>query len=77
MLVDLHVKTSRSPGVSLTIDDVISRAAEKELDGIAICDHLSSTDAAKWVEAGEKQGCLLYTSPSPRDQRGSRMPSSA
>ena len=29
---------------------------------------------------GEHQindGCLLYTSPSPRDQRGSRMPSSA
>ena len=26
----------------------------------------------------EKKGiCLLYTSPSPRDQRGSRMPSSA
>ena len=25
----------------------------------------------------EKQSCLLYTSPSPRDQRGSRMPSSA
>ena len=23
------------------------------------------------------QSCLLYTSPSPRDQRGSRMPSSA
>ena len=29
--------------------------------------------------AGEDvgKGCLLYTSPSPRDQRGSRMPSSA
>ena len=26
---------------------------------------------------GHPQGCLLYTSPSPRDQRGSRMPSSA
>ena len=26
----------------------------------------------KWSKA-----CLLYTSPSPRDQRGSRMPSSA
>ena len=26
---------------------------------------------------GEGQACLLYTSPSPRDQRGSRMPSSA
>ena len=25
----------------------------------------------------DSEGCLLYTSPSPRDQRGSRMPSSA
>ena len=25
----------------------------------------------------DTRGCLLYTSPSPRDQRGSRMPSSA
>ena len=25
----------------------------------------------------QAQDCLLYTSPSPRDQRGSRMPSSA
>ena len=25
----------------------------------------------------EEEPCLLYTSPSPRDQRGSRMPSSA
>ena len=25
----------------------------------------------------QQQVCLLYTSPSPRDQRGSRMPSSA
>ena len=30
----------------------------------------------KKIDAGEKT-CLLYTSPSPRDQRGSRMPSSA
>ena len=28
-------------------------------------------------EEGEDITCLLYTSPSPRDQRGSRMPSSA
>ena len=26
---------------------------------------------------GDIDACLLYTSPSPRDQRGSRMPSSA
>ena len=31
------------------------------------------------ITLGERKlkGCLLYTSPSPRDQRGSRMPSSA
>ena len=42
-------------------------------------------DPVKWFDqvnvhfkAGEKnKACLLYTSPSPRDQRGSRMPSSA
>ena len=29
------------------------------------------------TQNGEIYVCLLYTSPSPRDQRGSRMPSSA
>ena len=29
------------------------------------------------VPKGQLTICLLYTSPSPRDQRGSRMPSSA
>ena len=33
---------------------------------------LPRKDIADWVKV-----CLLYTSPSPRDQRGSRMPSSA
>ena len=35
---------------------------------------------ASWVTQGSFTPplvCLLYTSPSPRDQRGSRMPSSA
>ena len=32
---------------------------------------------AKQEMQEQGQGCLLYTSPSPRDQRGSRMPSSA
>ena len=44
-------------------------------------------DATSWVDPARFRGpddqypggwtCLLYTSPSPRDQRGSRMPSSA
>ena len=36
------------------------------------------TDPAEIMEQLELfKNCLLYTSPSPRDQRGSRMPSSA
>ena len=31
----------------------------------------------RFKEIQEAYACLLYTSPSPRDQRGSRMPSSA
>ena len=33
--------------------------------------------AKKPAKKAEPKNCLLYTSPSPRDQRGSRMPSSA
>ena len=41
-----------------------------------------ATEAVKELCVGKnvtvhQTGCLLYTSPSPRDQRGSRMPSSA
>ena len=45
--------------------------------------HVSKTRFAEPVSATqgtlteEGKNCLLYTSPSPRDQRGSRMPSSA
>ena len=34
-------------------------------------------DVFKLPVSTDLVGCLLYTSPSPRDQRGSRMPSSA
>ena len=34
-----------------------------------------SSDLTDWSD--KLNDCLLYTSPSPRDQRGSRMPSSA
>ena len=40
---------------------------------------LDQTDEilAENPELNDIETCLLYTSPSPRDQRGSRMPSSA
>ena len=34
-------------------------------------------DARSWVVGTDIDGCLLYTSPSPRDRTRSRMPSSA
>ena len=50
------------------------RAADDESDGNALQGEL----VAAHVRAGKTiETCLLYTSPSPRDQRGSRMPSSA
>ena len=36
---------------------------------------LTKSDVIKWAMSGDI--CLLYTSPSPRDMRRSRMPSSA
>ena len=38
---------------------------------------IESLDAVYEALAYSTNTCLLYTSPSPRDQRGSRMPSSA
>ena len=38
---------------------------------------IESIEANTQVITAVPRGCLLYTSPSPRDQRGSRMPSSA
>ena len=41
---------------------------------VAIAEHIAGSEEAF---ADMMNHCLLYTSPSPRDQRGSRMPSSA
>ena len=37
----------------------------------------SAPASAAAAQPSKAKSCLLYTSPSPRDQRGSRMPSSA
>ena len=47
------------------------------LDTIRALDPANPKDEAKMRMFFEEYACLLYTSPSPRDQRGSRMPSSA
>ena len=50
---------------TVTVDKLLDK--EVEIDGeFAVC-----------ANGAQYRNCLLYTSPSPRDQRGSRMPSSA
>ena len=45
---------------------------------IQLAQPLLTTEAVDpYTEVVDLYSCLLYTSPSPRDQRGSRMPSSA
>ena len=46
-------------------------------DDASIADQLVLLQQAIPAPPAQFIGCLLYTSPSPRDQRGSRMPSSA
>ena len=55
---------------------------QERADSMADLDRLGMTEYAdrqiNELSGGQQQrACLLYTSPSPRDQRGSRMPSSA
>ena len=48
---------------------------ELEKDGFTNFDGIDISQ--EMIDIAKQRGCLLYTSPSPRDQRGSRMPSSA
>ena len=50
------------------------------LEGAGYSPQVQSFEIQSFVQTGPSVldgACLLYTSPSPRDQRGSRMPSSA
>ena len=49
--------------------DQVKQVAEKQKDRL--------TGATLYARSREVMGCLLYTSPSPRDLSTSRMPSSA
>ena len=70
----VYLKTLKALGTiaEAHLDDVVAHAVEQR--------HIGG-DAENQARVGDGaqrfQGCLLYTSPSPRDQRGSRMPSSA
>ena len=78
--VTQQFNTSNSMG-RLTLNMLLSFAQfEREVTGERIRDKIeASKKKGLWMGGIPPMGyaCLLYTSPSPRDQRGSRMPSSA
>ena len=57
--------------------DRLSRQAEVDRPGLVVIVVMTDGHENSSQEFTKAQICLLYTSPSPRDQRGSRMPSSA
>ena len=61
-------------GLELTLS-----ASEPEILSLSNIDvdHKGRVWACEVINYGPNKGCLLYTSPSPRDKRQSRMPSSA
>ena len=68
------------PYVQWKKDDYILRVFHPQVDNDELVWHRDKND--RLVEVVDSDGwlfqfCLLYTSPSPRDKRQSRMPSSA
>ena len=68
-------------GAVSTYRDAVDRddeVADPELESLLGIEDFREQDSSQEPEAAAwESDCLLYTSPSPRDQRGSRMPSSA
>ena len=71
-------------GTPVTVDPLANDSGDFDPTTVMIIDPATGLPVTSLVVPGEGTwdvdpvtGCLLYTSPSPRDQRGSRMPSSA
>ena len=64
-----------------TCDDVSALPNRMTYSGFILFDEeqpiITNQHSLLITVAADSTGCLLHTSPSPRDQRGSRMPSSA
>ena len=74
-----HVNYAASKGgVMLMMKSIAQEVAPYRIRVNSICPGAIRTpiNTDAW-QTPEAYACLLYTSPSPRDQRGSRMPSSA
>ena len=75
-----------NPFMGLALCGIAAQAQEKPNFLIIQCDHLTqrvvgayghTQDCTLPIDEVASRGCLLYTSPSPRDRQKTRMPSSA
>ena len=77
----IYAELKKGSGLKFSTSSNESGDDQLELDVIAdeaFFKTLSQDPNVRYVVSEERPDiCLLYTSPSPRDQRGSRMPSSA
>ena len=76
----LPAQITRDQVYNLAADNVVAEGAngfaELGIEPVAM-DAVLPEYLYRFRPSGQYDACLLYTSPSPRDQRGSRMPSSA
>ena len=78
VLAGAQTGTGKTAGFCLPILELLSQRPMRGKRPIRALIVTPTRELAAQVEQSVKDyGCLLYTSPSPRDQRGSRMPSSA
>ena len=79
-LLDLTADVLRSDRELSKFDGGVSDSGEGRWTvhaGVDLGVPIPVISSALWARFESRRLCLLYTSPSPRDQRGSRMPSSA
>ena len=75
--MQLKYEASQEQWVLTNLNTQASTSGNGELTLGGLKVKISGTGVDGDVYALQTSNCLLYTSPSPRDQRGSRMPSSA
>ena len=71
-----HCVSREMPGMPNVLTEGLTAIKAKSENWYATVEEFHGGEVCDPVVAGN-YFCLLYTSPSPRDQRGSRMPSSA
>ena len=70
-LIEWHIKSTTKASQGLYEYDAVTRLRDSQLGDERV------KDISNYIKKGKLWDCLLYTSPSPRDDISSRMPSSA